>query len=404
MPEFEYGARNHDGEVVSDTVEAVSRTSLAQQLRQQGLLPTSIIEKKQTEGLWQKLSTIFSHVSLVEKLVFIKNLAVTMRAGVSVSKALKVLTKQMPNPYFRKIIENMTHDVESGKSLSESMLVYPKVFSPIFISMVKVGEESGELEKNLDYLAVQISRDYNLIRRTKGALTYPAVVVVTLIIIGYLMFTFVLPRLTEVFEEFDTELPFLTQVIIRTVDIFSHNFILITAGLIFLIASVITWSRTKSGQAAFHKLFLVLPVFGKITKKLNLARFTIIFSGSLLSGMPIVEALRISGETMTNIYYQRAIVEASEKIKIGVDLVVALNKYPDLFTPMVTEMVQAEEETGTIEKVLAEVSSFYETEIDDTIKNLSSIIEPILVIIIGTVVGLLAVGLILPIYNISQNV
>ena len=135
-----------------------------------------------------------------------------------------------------------------------------------------------------------------------------------------------------------------------------------------------------------------------------MARFTIIFSGLLRSGMPIVQALQISGNTMTNVHYQRALLEASDKVKVGVDLVVALEKYPGLFTPMVTQMIQVGEESGTMEKVLAEVSNFYETEVDDTMKNLSSIIEPVLVIIIGSVVGVLAVGLILPIYNIGQNI
>ena len=327
-----------------------------------------------------------------------------MRAGLPVSKALHVLTKQMPNPYFRGITVAIAHNVETGKSLADSMSAFPRVFTPIITNMVKVGEESGDLDKTLEYLGTQISRDYNLLRRTKGALTYPAVVMAALLIIGYLMFTYVLPKLTETFKEFNTELPALTKIIITMVDIFSRYSIFVVLFLIFLLTSFIYWKRTSSGRLVLHRVNLSLPVIGKLVKKLNMARFTIIFSGLLKSGMSIVEALRITSNTVGNVYYQKALADASDKVKIGIDLVVALEKYPMLFSPMVTQMIQVGEETGTMEKVLAEVSNFYETEIEDTIKNLSSIIEPILVMVIGAVVGVLAVGLILPIYNIGQNI
>lgn len=403
MSEYKYTARNREGQIVSDVLEAQSREAAGQLLRSQGLLPTSISEKR--KGFQSiSLRTIISSVSLLEKLTFIKNLAVTLKAGLPVSRALSVLTKQMPNPYFRGVIADIAHNVETGKTLSESMEKYPRVFSPIFISMVKVGEQSGELDKNLEYLSSQISRDYNLIRRTKGALMYPAVVMTVLLIIGYLMFTFVLPKLTETFKEFDTELPVLTTVIIKTVDIFSKYSIVVVLIVFFLAAAFWFWRRTESGKIFLHKLILNMPMIGKLSKKLNLARFTIIFSGLLRSGMPIVEALKVVSDTMTNLYYQRALAEASDKVKVGVDLVAVLENYPKLFTPMVNQMIAVGEESGTMEKVLAEVSNFYEAEIDDTVRNLSAIIEPILVIFIGAIVGVLAVGLILPIYNIGQNI
>ncbi len=404
MPEFTYTARNREGQILSDTIEAPDRAAAGQLLRNQGLLPTSISEKAGHGFKISSIRLILARVSLLEKLTFIKNLAVTLKAGLPVSRALLVLTKQMSNPYFRQVISEIAHEVESGKSLSESMEKFPRIFSPIFVNMVKVGEQSGELDKNLDYLGAQISRDYNLIRRTKGALMYPAVVMVALVIIGYLMFTFVLPRLTETFKEFDAELPFLTVTIIKVVDIFSHYSLVIFLAAVLLVLFFWFWRRTASGKAVLHRLALTFPLVGPITKKLNLARFTIIFSGLLRSGMPIVEALRVVGDTMTNIYYQRALIEASDKVKIGVDLVAALERYPKLFTPMVKEMVAVGEESGTMEKVLVEVSNFYEAEIDDTVKNLSSIIEPVLVIAIGAVVGVVAVGLILPIYSIGQNI
>lgn len=405
MPQFAYTARDKEGQIVSDVVEAASREAVGQLLRNQGLLPTSIKEKRSgTFRLKSFLPKIFRHVSLLDKMIFINNLAVTLKAGLPVSKALTVLSKQMPNPYFRNVVSSIAHNVETGKSLSESMGIYPNIFSALITNMVKVGEQSGELEKTLEYLGTQISRDYNLVRRTKGALMYPAVVLFALIVIGYLMFTFVLPRLTATFKEFDTELPTLTVVIIKIVDIFSNYSIVILFLLLALFLVFWFWRKTRNGKIIIHRLNLSFPVVSRIVKKLNLARFTIIFSGLLRSGMPIVEALKITSDTLTNIYYQQAIAEAADKVRIGIDLVVALEKYPKLFTPMVTQMIQVGEESGTMEKVLAEVSNFYETEIDETMKNLSSLIEPILVIVIGAIVGIMAVGLILPIYNIGQNI
>ncbi len=409
MPQFSYTARNREGGLVTDTLEASSREAAGQILRSQGLLPTAILAPKLLSlGVVFKphffRKTLLGHVSLLERLTFINNLAVMLRAGLPVARALNVLTKQMPNPYFCEIVSVIAQNVETGKSLSESMASYPRIFSPMVYNMVKVGEQSGELDKTLEYLGTQISRDYHLIRRTRGALLYPAVVLFALLVIGYLMFTFVLPKLTATFKEFNTELPFLTVTIIKAVDLLERQSLPIAAAAVGLAAALAFWRKTATGRAIIHKLTLSLPILGPIVKKLNLARFTIVFSGLMRSGMPIVEALKVSSDTMTNIYYQQAIADASDKVKIGVDLVAALERYPKLFTPMVTQMIAVGEESGTMEKVLAEVSNFYESAVDDTVKNLSSIIEPVLVIVIGAIVGVLAVGLILPIYNIGQNI
>lgn len=404
MAEFKYTAKSREGQLVTGTVESASRDAVGQSLRSQGLLPTSIVKKRDKSINFQSFQRIFGSVSLLEKLTFIKNLAVTIKAGLPVSKALTVLARQMPNKYFSEVIGVLAHSVETGKTLSESMAMFPKIFSALTVNMTKVGESSGELDKTLEYLSTQIARDYNLIRRTRGALIYPAVVMFALVVIGYLMFTFVLPKLTSTFNEFDVQLPVLTVIIIAVVDIFAKYSYLVLIFFISLVAAFWLWYRTKPGRSAVHRLHLHLPIVGKIIKKINMARFTIVFSGLLRSGMPIVEALRITGETLSNVHYRAAIIESAEKVKVGVDLVTSLDEHPELFSTMVTQMIQVGEESGTMETVLDEVAKFYETEIDDTVKNLSSIIEPVLVIIIGGLVGILAVGLILPIYNISQSI
>ena len=404
MPQFIYTAKGPGGETESDTMNAPSRETVGQILRDKGLLPTSIEQKKEVKFSMDKLKSMIQHVSLLEKLTFVKNLAVTLRAGLPVSKALKVVTEQMPNEHFQKVVGDIAHRVETGQTLSDGLKHYPKIFSPMFYNMVKVGEESGELDKTLEYLASQVSRDYNLIRKTKGALIYPGVVLFALIVIGYLMFTFVLPRLTETFVDFGVELPFLTKVIIAVVDIFSTYSALVAIILISSAVGFWYWKKTVPGMYVVHKINLKIPIIGKLVKKVNLARFTLIFSSLLKSGMPIVEALKITSETMSNVYYRDSLKESSEKVKIGIDLRTSLERHTDLYPPMVTQMIRVGEESGTMEEVLAEVSHFYENEIDDSVKNLSSIIEPVLVIVIGAVVGVLAVGLIMPIYNLGAGI
>lgn len=404
MTEFKYTARNKEGGQVTDVIEAPSRETAGQLLRQQGLLPTSLRQEQKRFAIKASLPTVWKHVSLLEKLTFVKNLAVTVKAGLPLARALGVLARQTPNPYFQEILGDIAHSVEGGKALSESMQKYPRIFPPIFANMVKAGEEAGTLDQNLEYLGRQIMRDYNLIRRTRGALIYPSVVFASLLVIGYIMFTFVLPRLTSTFAELGGQLPVLTRAIIGVVGFFSRHPVTIGLGIPAAAAALWLGSLTASGREAVHKINLTLPLVGTIVKKVNLARFTIIFSGLLHSGISIVEALASTSLTVTNIYYRRALSDASEKVKIGIDLVAALEKYPDLFTPMVTQMIAVGEESGTLEKVLAEVGNFYEAEVDDTVKNLATIIEPVLVILIGAVVGVLAVGLILPIYNIGQNI
>ena len=405
MPQFTYTARNKEGQKVSNTVDAADHRAAGEALRAHGMLPTSIrAQKRGVLPKFNSLAAALARVSLLEKLTFAKNLSVTLKAGLPLARALAILAKQMPNPYFQKVVADVGQRVESGKALSESLAAYPKVFPPLFVNMVKVGETSGGLDETLEYLAGQISRDYNLLRRTRGAMMYPAVVLFALLAIGYLMFTFVLPKLTDSLQQFNTQLPVLTRVIIAVVNVFSQYSLVVLFVFLAAVAGFVAWHRTPAGRRAVHRLLLSLPLISTIIKKLNLARFTIIFGGLLKSGTPIVEALSVTARTMTNVYYEDAIADASEKVKIGVNLVAALERYPKLFTPMVTQMVSVGEESGTMEKVLEEVAVFYEAEVDDTVKNLSSIIEPVLVIVIGAVVGLLAVGLILPIYSITQNI
>lgn len=403
MPEYAYIARSRAGAVEESVMEAFNERAVVDKLRSKGLLPTSI-KLVQKSFDFSSVNDWFVRIKLLDKITFIKNLGVMLRAGLPVSKSLKILTAQTQNPKLSKTISEISRAVESGTSLSDAIARYPKVFSPIFVSMVHVGEISGNLEKNLKYLAEQLQRDYNLVSKARGALTYPLVVLGALVMVGFLMFTFVLPKLTSTFIDLKVELPLMTRIVIGVVDIFAQYGILILILFIVLGVVFVFWRKTDSGKTVLHKLVLYLPVVSGVVIKINQARFVRVFASLIKSGMPIVEALSVSSHVVNNIYYQQTISDASSKVKIGSPLPSAFKKKPKLFSSLVVQMMEVGEESGTTETVLTEVADFYESEIDQTMKNLSSILEPILMVVIGLVVGFLAVALITPIYNITQSI
>ncbi|HLC44426.1 MAG: hypothetical protein A2722_02975 [Candidatus Doudnabacteria bacterium RIFCSPHIGHO2_01_FULL_50_11] len=401
--EFTYRARTKAGETESGVVASATRQEALLDLRSRGLTPVAISEKRAGWSSFNSIVTSIFSVSLLEKITFLKNLTVMLRAGLSLPRALQILTAQTKRGRFNEILTHVTNDVRSGKALSEAFARYPNEFGPLYISMIQVGESSGGLDKNLEYLVGYLRRDYELMKKTKGALTYPIVVMVALVIVVILMFTFILPKLTATFTELKVDLPFTTRVLIAVVNIFSHYYYLVILGLVGLVVGMRVFSRTSNGRKILHKIYLTMPIIGPAAKKLNLARFTLTLSSLLNSSMPIVEAVKIAGRSMTNMYYARASLRAAEKVKSGTPLSNALEADPKLFPDLMVQMIRVGEESGSVESILNELNVFYEEELDEFIKNLSSIIEPVMVIAIGVVVGFMALALITPIYSISQN-
>lgn len=401
--DFQYTARTQTGAIQKEVMAAANERAVADALRQQGLIPTMIKPIRRKFDVNAFFDAV-RPIKLLDKITFIKNLGVMIKAGLPVSRALKILTAQTPNPRFAKIVGEIARMVESGTSLADAMVKYPNVFVPIFVSMVRVGEISGNLDQNLTYLADQMQRDYDLMSKAKGALTYPIIVMVALGLVGFLMFTFVLPKLTSTFKDLNVPLPFMTRMVMAIVDIFANYGVLVLLVIILMVAAFVYWRTTMSGKKVLHKLVFYVPVIAPIVVKINLARFVRVFASLIKSGMPIVEALEVSSRVVGNIYYQQTIAEAASKVKMGAPLTAAFKKQPKLFSNLVIQMIEVGEESGTTETVLAEVANFYEQEVDQTMKNLSAILEPVIMMVIGVVVGVLAVALITPIYNITSSI
>jgi type IV pilus assembly protein PilC len=386
-----------------DVLFALNEKAAIDVLRTRGLIPVALFPTKKKFETAHVLE-FFTSIKLIDKITFFKNLSVMIKAGLPVSRALKILVGQTQNVKMQKVISEVARGVESGTSFSDSIAKYSNVFPDISVSMIRAGEVSGNLEQNLEYLSDQMRRDYDLISKAKGAMIYPIVVLVALMIVGFVMFTFILPKLTSTFKDFNVTLPLTTRIVIWIVDVFAHYGFIIM-GLVILAASgFVYWRKTAGGKVVIHKVVLYLPIFANIVKKINLARFLRVFVSLIKSGMPMVESLEVSSKVVGNIYYQKIIMDASSKVKIGLPIVAAFKKDPRLFPTLVTEMMEVGEESGTTDVVLEEIANFYEAEVDQTMKNLSSILEPVLMIIIGVVVGTLAVALITPIYTITQNI
>ena len=403
MAEFEYTAITKAGQRVNSTIQAATPVAAGHLLKEQGLLPIEIKTKKSSNPL--AFLKQFTTISLDEKIGFVENLSIMLKAGIALSRAMQILVKQTTNPRFNAIIRDIASNVESGKSLAEALSKHSNVFSNIFISMVKVGELSGNLDKSLEYLTVQLHREAELKSKVRGAMIYPSVIVGAMVLIGILMSIFVLPKLTSIFKEFgDVELPLMTRVVIAVADFMSGNAVIVILFMIAAVIALIMFYRTYQGQKAFDWLAVRMYVIGPIVKKINLARFARILSSLLKSGVPIVQGLEVAGNSISNIPYRELIIDGASQVRLGKNLTETLSKNETLFPVLVVQMLQVGEESGTVEDMLAQLAVHYEEEVDTIMKNLSSIIEPLLLLVIGGVVGVLAVALISPIYNISQSI
>jgi len=402
VPDFIYTAVTKDGRRETATIQAPNLAAAGHLLKEQGLLPTELQEKDKTTFL-DRLSNL-STIPLAEKITFIENLGIMMKAGISVTRSIQILTKQTKNAKFKNISADIYKQVEQGKTLGEAMARHPDAFSNIVVSMVKVGELSGNLEKSLEYLSIQLQREADLRSKTKGAMIYPSVIVAALVIVGVLMSIFVLPKLTSVFKDFQGELPASTKIVMAMADFMSAHGVVVIVGMILFIIGFIMFMRSKPGQRALDITLVNFYLINTIVKKINLARFARILSSLLHSGIPIVQGLEVAADSMGNVLYQELVREASASVKLGKPLTEALSKNEKLFPVLVVQMLQVGEESGTVEDILSQLAVHYEAEVDDLLKNLSSIIEPLLLLFIGGVVGVLAVALIAPIYSIGQNI
>ena len=407
MPQFSYKAVGADKKVKYGKLPAVDKGDLFRKLNDIGLTLLSFEEKK--SGKKEKadknisISKILKRVSVVDKMLFARHLSVMLKAGLPFSRALTVLTEQTSNAYFKEVLNGVKKDVQKGKSLAKSLEKYPKVFDGLFVNMIKVGETSGNLEEVLDTLALQLKKSHELTSKVKGAMIYPAVIVFAMILIGTLMMIFVVPTLLNVFKDMDVELPITTKIIIFISNTVQNHGIFILLGFILLTSLFFRIVKTAKGKKTLDYFLLRIPAIGKIISKINMARFSRTLSSMIASGVSIVKALEIISDTLGNTYYKNSVKNACADVQKGVALSEVIGRYDKLYYPLMVHMIEVGEETGTLENTLKQVAEFYEEEIDQITSNMSSIIEPILMLVIGGAVGFFAISIIQPMYGIMGN-
>lgn len=404
MPKYFYKARTVKGEVKLGKLEAKDTRELSKNLRGQGLILVSFKNEKKKKGdINIKLPKFLKRVSATDKMLFTRHLGIMLKAGLSFSRALTVLCEQTSNGYFKEILQAVQEDVQKGIPLGDSLEKHPDVFDELFVNMIKIGETGGNLEEVLDLLYIQIKKSNELKSRVRGAMMYPTVIILAMSIVGILMMVFVLPSILSIFNDMDVELPLPTRILIFVSDTIQHQGILLLIGAIVFFASFGFALKTAKGKRTFDFVMLHLPVIKGIIAKINMARFCRTLSSMIASGVSIVKALEIVARTLGNSYYRESIMKASVDVQKGTTLSEFFSQTGKLYYPMMIHMIEVGEETGTLEETLRQVAEFYEDDVEQVTENMSTIIEPVLMLVIGGAVGVFAVAIIQPMYSIMGN-
>ena len=401
---YHYTAVDKSGATQKGEREAPDEKTLARALRADGLLLTSSSKKQSSMGMILRAANFsIGGVPLFERMIFARNLAVMIGAGLSMTRALEALEEQTKKKNFKDIIKRLRESIMSGVSFSQSLEPHRAVFGDFFIHMVEAGEVSGKLEGSLKLLSKQMKRDHDLRAKVRGAMMYPAIVLIALFGIGILMLIYVVPTLTQTFKELEIDLPPTTQAIIVVSNFFLNYILYALLGFGLAVYGFYLFFRSDFGRDTLGRLFLRVPVFGPLIQKLNIARMSRTLSSLIAAGLSITKSLEITSRILGNSKFRQSLSSSVAGIEKGRPLSEILRESPALYPPIVIEMISVGEETGTLSRMLLRIALFYEEDVNNTTKNLSSIIEPIMMIVIGAIVGFFAISMIQPLYSSLAN-
>jgi type IV pilus assembly protein PilC len=407
MPKFTYTAVNKEGKSFSGSTEAISRQSLIDSLAKQGARPLLI--KMDTGGkalLGGKLTVSSQKVKLKDLVIFSRQMSTMISAGVPLTRALQTMQNQTTNKYFKTVIGGIAKDVEGGISLGEAFGKYPKVFSEIYINMIKAGESGGILDDILKRLASQVEQEAMMRKKIKGAMMYPMVIMSVTVIAFFGITMFVLPKIGKILTDLggpNAKLPIYTIAMLKLSDFMQHHGVFIVIGLVVFSLLFRRYIRTPKGKYNWHATLLRMPILKDILIKIAIARFARTFAALMTSGVTVLDALQVTGGAIGNKVIQRELELAAQEVKNGKQLSEPLSKSPH-FPAIVSQMLAIGEETGQTDTILVKVADFYEEEVATVIDSLSSIIEPLMIIVLGAGVGLIAASVMGPIASLSKNI
>ncbi|HWP61143.1 MAG TPA: type II secretion system F family protein [Candidatus Paceibacterota bacterium] len=405
MTKFSYTAEKSGGEVYRASAEAQDRFALYDIVRREGGKILSL-EEESGGGRWNvaRWNLLLARVKEYDKILFARNLGAMLSAGLALARALAVMERQSANPKLARIMSDLAGDVRRGTTLHEALGKARGVFSPLFIAMVKSGEESGDLPGTLTTLAEQMERVYEIKKKIRGALIYPCIILIAIVGIGFLMMTQVVPTLAQTFAEMHANLPYSTQVVIGISNFLVNNTILALGLVVFVIFGIYLALKTAPARRALDWTLLHTPVIGGLVREVNAARTARTLSSLLASGVDVITALSITAEVLQNSYFRDVIEAAKTGVGSGQPLSSAFVRNERLYPAFVGEMMSVGEETGETNDMLKRLAIFYETEVDRKTKDMSTIIEPFLMLVIGGAVGFFAVSMIGPIYSLSSAI
>ncbi len=400
MTVFAYRARTPEGEILEDKTEGSDTMSVAMTLRQQGLL---VIDVKE-QGVGQKdILEPFKKVKLSDLVVFTRQFATMINAGLPIVRCLYVLSEQTDNKKLKDVLEAVRRDVEAGLALSEALEKHPKVFGKLYTEMVRAGEIGGILDEVLLRVAAQLEKDQELRRKVKSAMAYPTVVLVLAILAASFMLIFIVPIFAKMFEDLGGTLPLPTRIAMGLSDILTSPFgVLLYAGAGAGVYLFLRWRKTESGRKAVDPVMLKIPAkIGDVIHKVALARFARTLGTLSAAGVPILQALEITATSSGNWVLERALLKSRDSIREGIPIYKPLEGEA-AFPPMVTRMIAVGEETGDVDGMLTKIAEFYESEVDAAVKALTSIIEPLMIVVVGGIVGGIIIAMYLPMFKIFE--
>jgi len=399
MPVFKYRAINRNKQAVSGLVEAPSDTAAAGVLKEKDLAIISLAEKAGKANMEIEIPFL-NNVKPKDVVIFSRQFSVLISAGVALVQSLRLLTEQTSNPKFRKIIVAVGEEVDGGARLSDSLEKRADVFSPFYVNVIRSGETSGKLDEVLNYLADELEKDYDMTSKIKGAMIYPAFVLFALGGVAVVMMVFVVPKLTDMMKETGGELPLATKMLMAASGFMLGYWWLILLILGGIIVGYRLFVKMPAGKRIVDTTLLGLPIFGKLYQKIYLVRFTRSFQTLLIGGVNIARALRICADVVDNYVYKKLILDTKEKVEDG-DSVSSVFSESNKVPIMVSQMMSIGEETGKLDVVLDKVTDFYTREINNTVANLMTLMEPIIMIFLGVGVGVMVAAIILPMYNMA---
>jgi type IV pilus assembly protein PilC len=400
--QFSYKARTKEGELQVGVIEAGSRGGAMDILQRHDLIITELKEEKQKGLLTLKLK-FFQGVKPKEMMIFSRQLSTLFESKIPLVESLRTLSVQTENEYFKDVIIAISGDVDSGTSLSAALEKHPGVFSAFYINMVKAGEVSGKLQEVFLYLADHEERDYAIASKAKSAMIYPVVILGFFFLVFLLMLLFVIPQLKEVLVESKVELPLITRAVLAASDIVKGYWYLLLIGIFGTIAAAYRFMQTEYGQSLWDKVKVRIPVFGDLFLKIYITRFCENLSTLIVGGLPILQALQVTADVIGSKKFEQIIKTAIEEVRRGNPINSVLKKYEE-FPPLVVSMIAVGESTGKLDYTLKNLATFYQREINSLIDNIVSLIEPLMIGILGIGTGLFLAAILTPIYNIANSI